>query len=265
MTIAIKSSSLRAKPMFTWKFVLLFLILFGSYTTQAVTGFGAVVISVTLGALIYPIDTLVAVVVPLNVVLTTYLVIRHHKHIDWKLFLKKIMPLMAVGMGMGIVTAAYLKGARLVAILGVLVVLVSARELLVMFKNTEPGHNSGPLHTMLWIFAAGLVHGIYASGGPFLVYAIGKMNIGKAAFRGTLSVVWLSLNSVLTMLFLLNGRLNLETGKIVLWLLPAIPIGIWLGEIVHERVSERHFRFVTFGLLIVAGGALILKALGLRV
>ena len=245
----------------SWKFALLFVILFGSYTTQAVTGFGAAVISVTLGALIFPIDTLVAIVVPLNVVLTAFLVVRTHEHVDWKLFSRRIMPLMGAGLGTGILAAGYLKGQSLVVLLGVLVVLISLRELYFLFRAPSRERRTTALRTMPWIFAAGIVHGIYACGGPLLVYAVGKLNVGKAVFRSTLSVVWLTLNSLLTLHFIHGGRLNLETAQTALWLLPAIPLGVWLGDKLHHRVSEREFRIATFGLLTLAGGALVYKSL----
>jgi hypothetical protein len=38
----------------------------------------------------------------------------------------------------------------------------------------------------LLFFLRGIVQGIYVSGGPIIVYAAGRLNLAKAAFRSTL-------------------------------------------------------------------------------
>ena len=44
-----------------------------------------------------------------------------------------------------------------------------------------------------------------------------------------------------------------------LLMLPSVPLGIWLGEQLHRRVSERRFRQMVYALLICAALALLLR------
>ena len=54
-----------------WVLLGLFVLL--AYTTEAMTGFGSIVIALSLGALVLPLDTLMPVLVPLNLLLSGYL------------------------------------------------------------------------------------------------------------------------------------------------------------------------------------------------
>ena len=47
-----------------------------AYTLEAITGFGSIVIALSLGALLLPIEQLLPVLVPLNICMTGYLVSR---------------------------------------------------------------------------------------------------------------------------------------------------------------------------------------------
>src|SRR6516225_8615715 len=72
-----------------------------AYTLEAVTGFGSVVVSLSLGALLLPIEQLLPVLVPLNVGLTSYLAWRHRRLVQWNLLLATLLPAMLLGMVIG--------------------------------------------------------------------------------------------------------------------------------------------------------------------
>ena len=58
-----------------------------AYTLEAITGFGSIVIALSLGALLLPIEQLLPVLVPLNICMTGYLVSRH-----WRLIDRRLLP-----------------------------------------------------------------------------------------------------------------------------------------------------------------------------
>src|SRR5690554_6212859 len=60
-----------------WLWIGLFVLL--SYTVEAVTGFGSLVIALALGALLLPVAELLPVLVPLNVLMSGSLVLRHRR------------------------------------------------------------------------------------------------------------------------------------------------------------------------------------------
>jgi uncharacterized membrane protein YfcA len=109
------------------------------------------------------------------------------------------------------------------------------------------------------LLGAGVIHGIYASGGPMLVYAIGREGLTKKVFRSTLSMVWIVLNLILIARFLLAGDYDREVGLDILLLVPTVPLGILVGEWVHHRIDERRFRMAVLVLLIAAAISLIVR------
>jgi uncharacterized membrane protein YfcA len=242
------------------RLILLSIIVLIAHAAEAISGFGSTVISVTSGANFYPIDTLVPTLIPLNLLLSGYIVFRYHANIDRSLLLKRILPFMGIGLAVGLVIFNMARGPLLKIALGGFVLVVSLRELVRLLRKKEGSHprpKSMLLSTLLMI-GGGIIHGIYASGGPMLVYSISHLSLGKKAFRSTLSTVWLILNIVLAVSHIQTGKINLETIKISAVLFPTLPLGIVTGEWLHHRINERIFRIIVFSLLIVAGISLMM-------
>src|SRR5690625_5829455 len=103
-----------------WLWLVLFVLL--AYTVEAATGFGSIVIALSLGALVLPIDALLPVLVPLNLSMSGYLALRYRGHIHWPLLLRQVLPLMAVGTGLGHGLKPLLGRGALQGVFGVLII-----------------------------------------------------------------------------------------------------------------------------------------------
>ncbi|WP_121257503.1 sulfite exporter TauE/SafE family protein [Nocardioides ferulae] len=226
-----------------------------AYTVEAVTGFGSIVIAVSLGALVLPVADLLPVLVPLNVLMTSFLVTRHRRHVDRPTLVRRILPLMLAGMLVGYLAAPHLPAGSLRMVLGALVLWFALRELGRWLRRVEPRRH-GPWLTRSLIVGAGVSHGLVASGGPLLVAGLAGTTLGKAALRATLLTVWLLLNTTLTVLFALAGSL-LPALPRVLALTPVLVVGLVAGEVLHRRLDEQVFRRVVHLLLAGTGVALL--------
>lgn len=231
-----------------------------AFGAQAMTGFGAVLIALTLGAYVYPVRELVPILVALTFPHSAWLIARHHPHVEWRLLLREVLPLMFLFMPLGILAAGMIDGKLLNRILGAIVVFVAARELVRLLAAKSPGPlqvAQGPF--LAWTGVAGVVQGMYGTGGPFLVYALSRHGLTRQAFRASLLVVWPILNVGLLGWFLLSGAWTRETSWLFLAMLPAIAVGIVLGEFLHRRISERSFALSIQSLLLAAGCILLLS------
>lgn len=235
------------------------LFVFLAFGIEAITGFGSIVIALSLGALLLPIDDMLPVLVPLNICMTGYLLARHYQHIHWPTLFRLILPLMASGTLLGYFLRPWLGEQLLQALFGALVLWFAGRELWKVYRGIA-ARNHHPLWTRGWMLAAGITHGLYASGGPLLVYALSGVQLSKAAFRATLITVWFSLNSLLTLIFALDGSLLPALPRVGM-MLPVLVVGVVVGEFLHHRVNEEKFRVVVYGLLLLTGGLLISTAL----
>ncbi len=236
-------------------------VVFAGYAVQTATGFGSMLVCVTFGAHLLGLETVVRLGVPLSFVQLGYVVLRDHDGILWRLLLGRVLPLMLAGMAAAFFFLSGVKSAWLGLAFGVMVLVLSSRELQ-RLRSADDAALQKPISkpkSIAALLGAGVVHGIYATGGPMLVYALGREGIDKKSFRSTLSVVWIVLNIVLVTRFSLAGDYTKSMLLDVAVLLPAVPIGIAAGEWIHHRVDERRFKTAVFILLIAAAISLILR------
>lgn len=239
-------------------FLLLAAFVVIGFTAGAATGFGSMVIALTLGAQLYPIPDLLPVLVPLSVGLTAFMVLRHRSHVDLRLLVRRVFPLMVPGMALGFVAFATAPAGVLTRLLGVFVVGVTGAELAaVLMGRRESQSPLGRLPFATAAIGAGVIQGAAASGGPVLVYALGRLGLPKAIFRATLAVVWLCLNTALVITYIATGRLDAGNAPFVALLIPAVVGAVVLGEWLHHRLDEGGFRNLVLVLLAGAGMALV--------
>jgi hypothetical protein len=104
----------------------------------------------------------------------------------------------------------------------------------------------------------GIFQGALSAGGPLLVIYAGLTCPDKAAFRATLAVVWLTLDSILLITYLATGAFTEPMLPLVGLGAACMALGTVLGTLVHERIPQKPFRILVYVLLLVSGLALLL-------
>ncbi len=231
---------------------LLALVVSLAFLAEATVGFGATVVTVALGAFLYPLDVLLPAFVPLNIALSTYLVLRYRRDVDWGLLLKRILPLMGVALPLGMLLFGVGDDGLLKLAFGVFVVILSAVELIRLGRRGEGRPLTWTARAVL-LLLGGLVHGLFATGGPMAVYVAGREIDDKSRFRATLAALSLVLNLSLMVGYTLSGKLTFETSRMSLVLIAPLGLGLLAGELLHHRVHPAIFRALLFGLLLLAG------------
>ncbi|PKN56831.1 MAG: sulfite exporter TauE/SafE family protein [Deltaproteobacteria bacterium HGW-Deltaproteobacteria-14] len=241
--------------------VLLMAVVLLAFTVEATLGFGATVVAVTLGAFLVPIDAMLAAFVPLNLVLSTWLAVRYRRHIAWAFLLRRILPWMALGLPFGLLALDHLDPEVARRVFGASVVLLSALELARLLRarpDDAPDAQIAPAPRALLLIAGGFVHGLFATGGPAVVYVAGREVDDKTRFRATLSVLWLILNAVLVIGYVSSGLVGADSAGTTLLLAAPLVAGLVVGEWLHHRIAPRTFQLAVFGALLVAGAILTL-------
>lgn len=238
-----------------WALVALFVLL--AYTTEAITGFGSIVIALSLSALVLPLSVLMPVLVPLSLIISVSMTWRYRRRVQWRLLFTHILPLMGTGTLLGYLARPELDQALLKTVFGVVVVGFSGRELWRLYRGIAAARH-GEWWTRGWILAAGVTHGLFASGGPLLVYALSGIALDKTRFRATLIAVWLMLNGLLTLAYAADGSLPAQWPHLAV-LAPVVVVGMLFGDWLHHRVDEQRFRQMLFAVLLLAGLALIVR------
>lgn len=244
------------------KLALFWLIVLVGFSTEASFGFGATVITVTLASQLLPIDFILPSVVPINLLLSAYMVARYHHAVDRRLLFRGILPAMSGGVAVGLVLMSKSSDTSLKLAFAIFVVALSVLELR---RLLAPGAAAGaaaatrpvagPLRAAM-LFGAGVIHGLFGSGGPLVVYVAGREIDDKRAFRSTLGALWITMGSVLLAGYAASGLLTASTARTSALLAPTVVLAVLIGERVHHAIEERPFRIGVFLLLIVAGTAL---------
>ena len=226
-----------------------------AFLVEAAAGFGSMVVALTVGALFFPIPSLLGWLVPVNLVLSIYLLVRGRAHVH-RAFLFVIVPLMTLGLAVGIGLAHLTDTAWLKPVFAVFVVAVALQQLFLTSVKPLP-RGVGPAA----LFAAGVIHGVFATGGPLAVFVAARTLPDKASFRATLAVVWVVLNAILLPRLWVEGTLSPATLPLSGLMLAPLGVGIVLGEWIHHRLDEARFRRVVAMLLIAAGATLLVTSL----
>jgi uncharacterized membrane protein YfcA len=235
----------------------LFAVVVAAQTVETVAGFGATVISLSIGVHFVQLEWLVVTLVLIGLLQSTWIVVRGRKHIRTRLLFTRVLPFCAVGMIAGNTAFQHLPTDMLKTILGLFVVFFSSFRLWQLFR----GEATKPLTRMAgagFLIGGGFFHGLFASGGPLVVYFVSRAIDSRHAFRATLSSLWLVLNVALLASYAWHGQLGQPSLTLAAMLLPAVGVGILVGEFVHHRVDEVLFRKVVQGLLLFTGLCLLL-------
>jgi len=238
---------------FVWTDIaILALILVMAHSVETYLGFGSTIIALSLGIFLFPIETLLPALVTIGSLQSIWLIIRWHRHIRWRIILISILPLAVVGLAAGILLRDYASETLLIILLGLFVVVMSALELVALFRRSAaPRKRLSYWIAAPIIFAGGLFQGLFASGGPPIVYYAGRVIEDPAQFRSTLSVIWLILNLALLVSMWAYGQANAITLELAALALPGFIAGVIIGS--NIKLNARAFKAATWSMLLLIG------------
>ncbi|MBM4392789.1 MAG: sulfite exporter TauE/SafE family protein [Deltaproteobacteria bacterium] len=228
-----------------------------AFLVETVTGFGGTVVAVALASFFMPVREYLPAHVPVNLLLSTWIVARDWAAVDRALLFRRVLPAMVVGFPLGAWAFSGLSAHHgvLEAAFGGFVALVGACRL------AGPVAMLGPVATQGTLAAAGVVHGAFGTGGPLVVITLSRIGLDKATFRATLSALWIVLSFLLLALYAREGVLGEDSARASLVLLPGLLAGGLAGQWVHGRIDAERFRRAVDGMLLLAGLLLLWRNL----
>lgn len=220
---------------------------FFAYTVQAITGFAGNLFAMPVGTGLLGLESTIAILNVLGCLACGGLALVNIKHIHWKEF-GKIITVMMVFMFVGIWLDTVIPLDILLNIYGVIVIFVGVKNLAFPSKKNLP-------EWLLWsvLAAAGLIQGMFVSGGAFLViYAAQKIK-DKQQFRATLSLIWGVLNGIYAIFAVQAGYFEGDVIKIILFAIPLAALATFIGQKLSAKISQERFLKLTYVLLLFIG------------
>ena len=225
---------------------------------ESIVGFGATVLTLSLGTWILPVTALLPAYVPVNMALSAAIAWRDRAAIDGALLRRRVLPLAGAGLLVGLALYRYAARPELQRAFGVMVVLIGLNELR---KELWPPASVAVSRARgnALMAAGGVVHGVFGTGGVLIVAALAGDRLEKRRMRATLAALWLLMNTAMMVNFLWHGAVGATSLRRSALLLPAVALGGWVGDAVHRRVAERPFRVGMAVVMAAAGAATALR------
>lgn len=235
-------------------FLFLLVMAWGVFV-QALVGFGGTLLSMPLGIMLMglpitkPVATIIAWITGVVVLITDYKYINRRE-------LAKMTAVMMLGVVGGMWATGKLNLNFLLIVYAIVVAGIGAKKL--FFPG---GKEPSAVMQNTALLIAGIMQGLFVSGGSFLaVYAVAALK-EKREFRATVNAVWAFLNTVMIATFWANGSLTREV--VTASLLSVVPTlaAIWLGGVLTKRVKQATFLKFIYSVLIVSGIVLLITNL----
>lgn len=167
--------------------------------------------------------------------------------------LRVILIWMGTGLILGTIMVPYISSDTiLMLVYGVVIVAVALYKL---FGHSETNFPEPVLIAVLLL--AGIVQGLFVSGGAFLVIYCAQTLKDKKSFRATFTMVWLTLYTIMFFWQFLHGVYNKEICIIILF--GAVPVffASWLGSRIVKKMNQKVFMTIVYVLILVVGISLI--------
>lgn len=227
---------------------------FFAYTVQAITGFAGNIFAMPVGTTLLGLEPTVSILNAMGFFACGLLTVLNIKSVNWR-ELGKILAVMMVFMFVGIWLDTLMPLHVLLKIYGAVIVVIGAKNLLRPQTKFLP-------EWALWIILAlaGLIQGMFVSGGALLViYAVQKLR-DRQQFRITLSATWTVLNLVYALIAFQQGHFTGDVVQIIVFCIPLAVLATFLGSKLQAKISQEKFLKLTYVLILVIGVLLLVTS-----
>lgn len=231
------------------------LIIFCAYFIFGVSGFGSSIVAVPLLVQLYPLTTVVPMMVLMDICASLYLGRKvsgdaNKKELVW------LFPFTLIGMAIGIALLMNSPSEPLLLTLGL---FAAANGMRILFQRSSVEHIA--IHKW-WALpfgtAGGIFTALFATGGPIYVSYLGMRIVDPKVVRATMAFAIFML-TILRLIFMVAVGLILSLDVLILAAVLAAPlfIGITAGTKFHTKLSQSAMKR-SVGLILIFSGMMLL-------
>lgn len=233
------------------------LVILVANTIQGITGFAGTLIAMPFLIILVDLETAKQVLNLLGIIGSFWILRKDHCFIRWNI-LKQIIVWMLIGMIIGIIGYNYLPTGVLMYLFPLFVLFVGLKGFLSTVTSALPkSSTANKWSDILLLLVSGTIHGLFVAGGPLLVAYATREIKNKQEFRATLSAVWVVLNTLMLIQSLFAGVVTEQMAIYMLISIIPLIFGIVIGGILLNKMSQKSFMVLAYGLLIFSGISLL--------
>lgn len=222
-------------------------VLFVANVVQAVTGFAGTLLAMPPAMMLIGVHEAKVILNIMAFLSCLILAVKSYKKIQWNILFHMI-GYMAVGMLAGIWLFEYLSLQILLPAYGVMIVLIVLKKMLIKKEIRMTGWMLNSI-----LLAAGIIHGMFVSGGALLVVYATAVLKEKESFRATVASVWVVLNTGLMISDISQGYMTSSVMKMTGISIIPLFLAIYVGNKIHEKIDQKSFMRITYILLLASG------------
>lgn len=227
-----------------WLFLV---IVFAANIIQGITGFAGTVLAMPPSMLLIGADDARLVLAVMALLSCAVIAAIARRYIVWAEMIRMVA-VMVVGMAIGMVVYSVAPLNILRRIYGVAIIAIAVAGLCGHSRHNLPK----PLLNAVLV-GAGIIHGMFVSGGALLVVYASQVIPDKERFRATVSAVWVPLNLVMIVPAVLSGEMGMRIVALSAAGLLPLMVAVVVGGILARRLDQRRFMTLTYLLLAVSG------------
>ncbi len=232
---------------------LLFLIIFFvTNTIMTITGFAGTMLAMPASILLLGVEDARFILNVTAILSCVFIAVQQWKYSNKK-ELKKILCIMLIGMAVGTMLYHVIPMNFLLSAYGVVIVIVALQRLFFPQAAQLPQWAYLPI-----LIAAGIIHGMFVSGGALLVLYATLVLTDKSEFRATIASTWAVLDPTFFVLNFDVALWNPDNLLLIAACIPPLILSVYLGNWLHKRIGKEWFMKLTYVLLVASGLSIIL-------
>jgi len=216
-------------------------------------GLGAalVVLCVPLLSLVMPVTQAISLTLPLLIFADVFALVAFWKLWDMH-YVKLLLPPAIVGILIGTYVLASLDELTLRRVMGVFVLIFVVYKVVIeprlLNATYQPQNWHGTLAGAISGFGSALAN---VGGPPFTIYMLFQPNVTPVAFAGTATLLFAIVNALKMPGLIAAHIFDLNDLTSVLWALPLIPVGVFIGRWAVKRLNRRRFDQIMLAVLTI--------------
>jgi uncharacterized membrane protein YfcA len=221
---------------------------------QAITGFAGTVLAMPVAIRLIGADQAKFVLNIVAWISGIMIAASGYRDIQWK-ELGKAFAFMAIGMVAGIQIYEMCSLRYLLPLYGAVIILISLHK---FFRGERKKRKLPKTADYVLLFLAGIMHGMFVSGGPLAVIAMSDDVQNQKQFRVTISSLWVVLDLIIFASQMHQHQLTGDTFRLTLASVIPLGLAVWIGIRIAGKISKKRFMNLTCILLMISGITMII-------
>jgi uncharacterized membrane protein YfcA len=207
-------------------------------------------------ALVMPADQVIGLVLPILMLADVFAVALHWRRWEMK-YVWLLLPGAVAGVTIGTLFITNAPTRALQVGLGVIILLFAVYRVFERLILGSLKYQGRDWHGLLAGSVAGFSSALAHTGGPPVSIYLLMQDVTPRLFIATSALFFLILNWIKVPYYFYAGLFDFDRLWAIAWLMPLVPLGVWVGRWAGDRVDKDTFNWVITALLAISAVLLI--------